>query len=100
MLPVVAGRRETQKQILLYSLLLAPLGLAPTALGTVGMLYGAAAALLGALFVHAAWRVWRNASDKNCKRLFGYSILYLFLIFLALVVDRAADMPTQTWFGI
>jgi protoheme IX farnesyltransferase len=99
MLPVVAGRRETQKQILLYSLMLAPLGLAPMALGTVGVLYGAFAAVLGAIFVLAAWRVWRDASDRNCKQLFGYSILYLFLVFLALVVDRAVGMPAAPWFG-
>ena len=99
MLPVVAGRRETQKQILLYSVLLAPLGLAPMALGTVGMLYGITAAVLGSVFVYGAWRVWREASERNCKQLFGYSILYLFLIFLALVVDRAAGMPTAAWFG-
>lgn len=99
MLPVVAGRRETQKQILLYSLLLAPLGLVPTALGTVGMLFGATAAVLGAAFVFGAWRVWRDASDRNCKQLFSYSILYLFLIFLALVVDRAIGMAATPWFG-
>ena len=99
MLPVVAGRRETQKQILIYSLLLAPLGLAPTVIGTVGLLYGVTAAVLGAAFVFGAWRVWRDASDRNCKQLFGYSILYLFLIFLALVADRAAGLPTTTWLG-
>jgi len=99
MLPVVAGRRETQKQILLYSLLLAPLSLAPTALGTVGMLFGVTAAVLGVAFVFSAWRVWRDASDRNCKQLFSYSILYLFLIFLALVVDRAIGMAATPWFG-
>jgi protoheme IX farnesyltransferase len=99
MLPVVAGRRETQKQILLYSLLLAPLSLAPTVLGTVGMLFGVTAAVLGAAFVLGAWRVWRDASDRNCKQLFSYSILYLFLIFLALVVDRAIGMAATPWFG-
>jgi heme o synthase len=99
MLPVVAGRRETQKQILIYSLVLAPLGLVPSALGTVGLLYGGIAAVLGAGFVFGAWRVWRDASDRRCKQLFGYSILYLFLIFLALIIDRAAGMPTTAWFG-
>jgi protoheme IX farnesyltransferase len=99
MLPVVAGRRETQKQILIYSLVLAPLALAPTALGTVGLLYGSIAAVLGAGFVFGAWRVCREATDRRCKQLFGYSILYLFLIFLALIIDRAAGMPTTAWFG-
>jgi protoheme IX farnesyltransferase len=99
MLPVVAGRRETQKQILIYSLILAPLGLAPCALGTVGLLYGVAAGVLGVVFVLAAWRVWREASDRRCKQLFGYSILYLFLIFLALIVDRAVGMASPSWIG-
>ena len=99
MLPVVAGRRETQKQILLYSMFLAPLALAPTVIGTVGSLYGITAAVLGTVFVYGAWRVWRDASDRNCKLLFGYSILYLFLIFLALIVDRATGMPTAAWIG-
>ena len=99
MLPVVAGRRETQKQILIYSLILAPLGLAPYALGTVGLLYGVAAGVLGVVFVLAAWRVWREASDRRCKQLFGYSILYLFLIFLALIVDRAVGMASPSWIG-
>ncbi|MDA1310457.1 MAG: heme o synthase, partial [Proteobacteria bacterium] len=100
MLPVVAGRRETQKQILIYSLVLAPLGLAPCALGTVGLLYGAVAGVLGAVFVFGAWRVWREASDRRCKQLFGYSILYLFLIFLALIVDRAVGMASPSWIGL
>lgn len=99
MLPVIAGRRETQRQILIYSLILAPLGLAPLVLGTVGWIYGAAAAILGVIFVAGAWRVWRQASDRNCKQLFGFSILYLFLIFLALIVDRAMDPTITAWIG-
>jgi heme o synthase len=99
MLPNVAGRWETQKQILIYSLVLAPLALAPTVLGTVGLLYGGIAAVLGAGFVFGAWRVWRDDSDRRCKQLFGYSILYLFLLFLALIIDRAAGMPASAWFG-
>jgi protoheme IX farnesyltransferase len=80
-------------------LILAPLGLAPSALGTVGLLYGAVAGALGAVFVFGAWRVWKEASDRRCKQLFGYSILYLFLIFLALIVDRAVGMASLSWIG-
>ncbi len=90
MLPVVAGQRETQNQILLYSLVLAPSGIAPALIGTVGWLYGGIAAVLGLVFVMAAWRVWRTASERNCKQLFGWSILHLFLLFLALAIDRMA----------
>jgi protoheme IX farnesyltransferase len=91
MLPVVAGDRETRRQILIYSLLLAPLGLAPVPLGTAGWLYGAAAALLGALFVLAALRVWydRGRGERAARQMFAFSILYLFLLFAVLIADGA-----------
>jgi heme o synthase len=97
MLPVVAGPRVTRRQILLYTLLLAPLGLAPWALGFAGPAYAAAAALLGAGFLHQARRVLRDRQDGTgrsltgdapAKRAFRYSILYLFGLFAALALDR------------
>ena len=89
MLPVVAGKHETRRQILIYSLLLAPLGLAPMLLGAVGWLYGGLAAVLGALFVLCAVRVWFDESDRAARQMFAFSILYLFLLFAALIVDGA-----------
>lgn len=89
MLPVVSGKRETRRQILIYSLLLAPLGLAPMLLGAVGWLYGGLAAVLGALFVLCAVRVWFDESDRAARQMFAFSILYLFLLFAALIVDGA-----------
>ena len=91
MMPLVHGRYETKKQILLYSIVLGPLGIVPFWLGTLGAVYGATAALLGALFIGTAWRVMRDDSDKNCKQLFGFSIFYLILLFLAMIVDRCVD---------
>ena len=91
MMPLVHGRYETKKQILLYSIVLGPLGIVPFLLGTLGTVYGATAALLGVLFIGTAWRVMRDDSDKNCKQLFGFSIFYLFLLFLAMIVDRCVD---------
>ena len=91
MMPLVHGRYETKKQILLYSIVLGPLGIVPFWLGTLGAVFGATAALLGALFIGTAWRVMRDDSDKNCKQLFGFSIFYLFLLFLAMIVDRCVD---------
>ena len=97
MLPVVSGARETRRQILIYSVLLAPLGMAPALIGDAGWPYGIAAALLGAVFILRAVQVWRDAQDetgislggdKPAKRLFGYSILYLFALFGALAIDR------------
>lgn len=91
MMPLVHGRFETKKQILLYSTILGPLGLAPYWLGMLGAVYGATAVLLGGLFIGAAWRVMRNDSEKNCKQLFGFSIFYLFSLFFAMIVDRWVD---------
>lgn len=88
MLPVVAGERETRKQILIYSLVLAPLGVAPWWLGMVGPLYGWSAAALGAVFVAGAVRVWRETGTTAARRLFAFSILYLFMIFVMMMVDR------------
>lgn len=91
MMPLVHGRYETKKQILLYSIVLCPLGVAPFWLGTLGAVYGATSALLGVLFIGAAWRVMRNDSEKNCKQLFGFSIFYLFFLFFAMIVDRCVN---------
>ena len=92
MLPVVAGARATKRQMLIYTLLLFPLALAPWALGIAGYVYGAAAAVLGGLFILAAVAVCRDAGDRSAKRMFGFSILYLFLLFALLIVDRAPGL--------
>jgi protoheme IX farnesyltransferase len=95
MLPVVAGPQETRKQILLYSIALVPLAVLPTFLGFAGMAYGAASLLLGAVFLWLAFDVWRiregREADKACKRLFWFSILYLYALFAILVVEGAAN---------
>lgn len=88
MLPVVAGRHETRRQILLYSLVLVPLALTPWLIGFSGWIYGVGAALLGARFLHLGFLVWRRGTDVDAKRLFGFSILYLFLIFVLLLADH------------
>ncbi len=89
MLPVVAGARETKKQMLTYTLLLWPLALAPALIGVAGALYFAVALMLSALFTLAAIRVWFDAGDRAARQMFGFSILYLFLLFAFLVIDRA-----------
>ncbi len=89
MLPVVAGEQETRRQILLYTLILAPLGVAPWLLGYAGPAYGVAALALGACMIVLALRVWRERSGHVAsKQLFGFSILYLFALFAMLLVDR------------
>jgi protoheme IX farnesyltransferase len=88
MLPVVAGATETRRQIAIYSVMLVPAALAPWLLGYAGIIYGAAALALGGLFVVLALRLKVSASEGAAKALFAYSVLYLFLIFAALLVDR------------
>jgi protoheme IX farnesyltransferase len=87
MLPVVAGQRETKRQIMLYTLLLAPLSLAPYFMGLCGLVYAASAGVLGALFILSAIRVMRSEAEKPAKQMFAYSILYLFLLFTLMMVD-------------
>jgi protoheme IX farnesyltransferase len=92
MLPVVAGRDATKRQILAYSLLLAPLGVVPALLGTAGLVYGAVAAVMGLCFLLLAVALLRSDSDRPARQLFGFSILYLFVLFTLLIVDRAPGM--------
>ncbi|KAB7739863.1 protoheme IX farnesyltransferase [Parvibaculum sedimenti] len=98
MLPVVAGEAETRRQILIYSVLLVPVTLAPGFLGFAGFIYTGVTAVLGAVFLVFAWRVFASradtdvakaAQDKAAKHLFAYSILYLFLLFSTLLVEHA-----------
>ncbi|MEQ9638485.1 MAG: heme o synthase [Alphaproteobacteria bacterium] len=90
MLPVVAGERETRRQILIYSLLLTPLAVLPSFIGMASPAYGAVAAALGLIFLVAAFAVSRaGAGDyRAARRLFGYSIFYLAAIFAGLLADR------------
>jgi protoheme IX farnesyltransferase len=88
MLPVISGPRETKRQILLYTVVLWPAVAAPWLLGIAGSFYGAGALLLSMLFTGAAIRVWRDDSDRSARRMFAFSLLYLFLIFSFLLVDR------------
>jgi heme o synthase len=90
MLPVVAGKAETQRQIRLYSLVLAPLGAAPWFLGYAGPLYGIVAVAAGAAMVVLAMRIRGEREHIASKQMFGFSIFYLFLLFAMLLADRLA----------
>jgi protoheme IX farnesyltransferase len=92
MLPVVAGDRATRRQILIYTLLLAPAALAPAAIGLSGPLYAAAAAALSAGFIGHAVRLLADRRDAAARAAFKYSLAYLALLFAALVVDRAVGL--------
>ena len=92
MLPVVAGARATKIQMLIYTLALLPVALAPWYFGVTGPLYGVIALVLGLLFVAAAVSVWFDKTDRSARRMFGFSILYLFLLFAVMGVDRAPGL--------
>ena len=91
MLPVVAGPQETRRQILLYSILLAPIGARPWFLGYAGAAYGGTALIAGALMVAFAWRLRGERDEERAagaaKRLFAFSILYLFVLFAVLLIE-------------
>jgi len=92
MLPVVSGIRHTQAQILLYTLLMAAAAMAPVVIGMTGWLYGISAAVLNLLFLICSWRLYRSDEselEKPARQTFGFSILYLFALFTALIADRA-----------
>jgi heme o synthase len=88
MLPVVVGPRETKRQMLLYTLVLWPVAVAPWALGVAGALYAVGALLLSAAFTGSAILVYRDTTDRSARRMFAFSLLYLFLIFSLLLVDH------------
>ncbi|AZN99548.1 protoheme IX farnesyltransferase [Mesorhizobium sp. M9A.F.Ca.ET.002.03.1.2] len=90
MMPNVAGQASTRKQIFAYSLILAPIGVLPWAVGFASGLYGIVSAALGAGFIWHAWRLLVDNEMKRAKALFAYSILYLFAIFAVLLADTIA----------
>ncbi len=91
MLPVIKGQRKTKQQILVYSLLLFLVSLSPYYLGFSGIIYFYFSIILGAYFVYLAYKIFRS-NDKNktiyAPKLFKFSILYLYLLFLILVIDK------------
>ena len=93
MLPVVAGVTATRRQIVAYSIVMTAAAITPWALGLTGAIYGISAAVLSGAFILLALDVLRNRSTEPSKmgpekRLFAFSIFYLFALFTALVADR------------
>jgi heme o synthase len=92
MLPVVAGPNETRRQILMYTALFLPVCVAPYSIGMGGLTYLAVSSSLGAVFAYLAWRVYKvrdgRDADAVAKRLFLFSILYLFALFAVLLVEH------------
>jgi protoheme IX farnesyltransferase len=94
MLPVVSGAKETRRQIWLYSILLVPLAVTPSLIGLGGITYGVVSVVLGVYFLYLAWRVRTitegREADRAARQLFGFSILYLFLLFAVLLGEHVA----------
>jgi heme o synthase len=107
MLPVIAGPRATRNQILAYALVLLPVAIGLGLTGIGGPVYLAGATILSVMFAHGAWSLWRRdeaaaAADGHRaeKRFFGFSILYLFLVFSLILVEAilgAAGFAPAAW---
>jgi len=96
MLPVVRGKTVTRRHILAYSLILAPLGVVPAFIGLGGMLYLVTSASMGFWMLLEAFATWRERDEVKepaAKRLFGVSLLYIFVPFAALIVERLLHLP-------
>jgi len=101
MLPVVRGEQHTRLAMLIYALVLVPLTLMPVALGAFGWLYAVSAALLDAVFLWYCLRLWTSAGTPAAWKLYRYSLVYLFLLFVAMPIDRciataSAPPPSDT----
>ena len=97
MLPVVAGERETKRQMLIYTAILIPATLLPVAFAISGAVYGGAALALGGGLARHAWAVWKDDTGpdggKTARPMFFFTLLYLFLIFAALLADKVFFWP-------
>jgi heme o synthase len=88
MLPVTHGPKLTQFHIWLYTIALVATSMLPFAVRMSGLIYLASAAVLGAIFLLHAWRIWRHYTDLVARKAFAWSIIYLSLLFAALLVDH------------
>jgi len=95
MLPVTHGEEFTRLHILLYTIILVAVTLMPYGAGMNGWLYLASATMLDAIFMAYAWKIYRDYSDDLAKRMFRYSILYLTLLFAALLADHYFVVPAM-----
>lgn len=90
MMPIVKGDSATVRQILIYTLVLTIVSLAPVLIGSSGWFYGSIAAILGGVFLKKAWELKKQMSVPAMRSVFGYSIVYLFALLSTMVIDRLA----------
>ena len=96
MLPVVKGKPSTRRHILAYTLLLAPLGVLPAFIGLGGALYLAVSTFMGAWMLLEAFKTWREkdaVKEPAARRLFGVSLLYVFVPFAVLIAEHLLHLP-------
>jgi len=96
MLPVVKGKPSTRRHILAYTLLLAPLGVLPAFIGLGGVLYLAVSSFMGAWMLLEAFKTWREkdaVKEPAARRLFGVSLLYVFVPFAVLIAEHLLHLP-------
>ncbi|MCK5167428.1 MAG: heme o synthase, partial [Rhodospirillaceae bacterium] len=93
MMPVVVGSHKTKVQMLIYTVLLVLVTFIPGLIGLSGIIYTVGAAVLGVMFIYHNVKLLNDVDDKHAKPTFLFSILYLFLIFLLLLVDKALLYP-------
>ena len=93
MMPVIVGERETKRLILIYTAILIPITLVMVLLGISGLIYGIIALIAGIEFWRRCWVLWREENISTAKSLFLFSIMYLFTIFSALVIDHSYFFP-------
>src|SRR5258707_9539783 len=92
---VVAGPRETKKQMLLYTVVLWPVSLSPWLLGLAGPVYAVSVGVLSLAFTGTAVAVWRDRTDRSARHMFAFSLLYLFLIFTVLLADHQEQVEQR-----
>ncbi|MES2537770.1 MAG: heme o synthase [Pseudomonadota bacterium] len=88
MLPITHGLKFTQFHVLLYTIALVATTMLPFAVGMSGVIYLGSAAILGAIFLYYAWQIYRHYTDLVARKTFTYSIIYLSLLFAALLIDH------------
>lgn len=88
MLPVTHGEKHTKIQMLIYTFIMIPVSISPYFLNIAGSLYLTVALVLSIFFIFTAIRVLADKTYKSAKLMFGYSVFYLFALFLALMIDK------------
>ena len=100
MLPVVSGVLETKRQMLLYTVLLLPVSLLPWWIGTASAAWGALATVFGLIFIGFTVKVWFDTTDRSPRQMFRFSLLYLSVLFAALIVDNFFARYAGQIFGV